>query len=129
MRAKKGDRKRCTVRSSLQSLHEAERVRRREFSAHSPNVSADATSEWRENGAQSPSVRADATSEWGERTAHRVPASVLTQRQSGEFPVECAERGRSGEATKHSSGIARAGTGEQRTGETRGREATEEKSN
>ncbi len=65
----------------------------------------------------------------GERTAHRVPASVLTQRQSGEFPVECAERGRSGEATKHSSRITRAGTGEQRTGETRGREGTEEKSN
>ncbi len=57
----------------------------------------------------------------GERTAHRVPASVLMQRQSGVFPVECAEMGRSGEATKHSSGIARAGTGEQRTGEMRGR--------
>ncbi|KAF4109289.1 hypothetical protein G5714_010362 [Onychostoma macrolepis] len=62
----------------------------------------------------------------GERTAHRVPASVLTQRQSGEFPFECAARE---EATEHSSWNAKTGTWEQRIGETRGREGTDEKSN
>ncbi|KAF4105229.1 hypothetical protein G5714_014560 [Onychostoma macrolepis] len=48
------------------------------------------------------------------------------QRQSGEFPFECVTRE---EATDHSSGNARTGTWEQRIGETRGREGTDEKSN
>ncbi len=61
---KNRNRNRASVRSSLQSLHEAERVRRREISAHSPGVGADATSEWGENSRQSPSVSVDATSEW-----------------------------------------------------------------
>lgn len=77
-----------------------------EKTVHSLSVSADKTSERRENSVQSPNISDDSTSE---------------------FPVKHAERGRSSEAIIHGSGNVREGTEDQRSGGTRGREGARKK--
>ncbi len=72
---------RGSVQSSLQSLHEAERVRRREISAHSPSFGADATSEWE---APFLSAQRGAGLEKPKYTAPGAPGQELRKQKTGE---------------------------------------------